>query len=275
MNSKMQQLQSIIKNSSPFAIAFSGGVDSSFLAGLAWKLRPGETVALTGDSVFLSRLDRANALEVAQTIGISHEMVPVDIMTLNIARNGHDRCYLCKKKMLGALKQRASILGFPILFDGVNIDDLNDYRPGIKAAQELEVLSPLVKSGFTKDDIRRESKKMALCTWDMPPQSCLATRVPYGDTLTLKILARIELCEAYLTGLGFNGIRVRCHGDMARIESPSHMISQIADSTAREEIIPFFKEQGFNLITLDICGYQSDNISPNHESELLLEPQKS
>lgn len=262
MNSKIKKLHEILKSLPSFAIAFSGGVDSSFLAAVSRAVCTNQVIALTADSRFQSASDLKYARKTAEKIDIRHYVVPVDVMSSpDIISNSKEKCYFCKKKLFGVLKQRASALGFSVLVHGVNMDDLNDYRPGLKAAEEMQIFSPLVEARLSKEDIRRESKKMRLETWNLPSQSCLATRIPRGEPITLETLARVEACEAYLLVLGFNGIRVRCHGNMARIECSSQMISRIAESDIRQKIIPFFKRQGFIFIALDLGGYVSGNMN--------------
>lgn len=262
MNSKITKLYEVLRSYPPFAIAFSGGVDSSFLAAVSSKVGKDQVIALTADSLFQSDMDLKYARRMVEKIGIQHEVIPVDVMSPEIICNGKERCYFCKKKLFGILKQRAKFLGFSVLAHGINMDDLDDYRPGLKAAEEMQILSPLIEAQLFKEEIRRESKKMGLETWNLPSQSCLATRIPHGEPITREKLVRIEICEAYLHSLGFNGIRVRCYGDMARIECPSEIISRIAESDIRQEVIRFFNSNGFNFVALDLGGYVSGNMNP-------------
>ncbi|MBF0260084.1 MAG: ATP-dependent sacrificial sulfur transferase LarE [Desulfamplus sp.] len=258
----ISRLHAILKNRKTFAIAFSGGVDSTFLAAAAKKVCGDEVVALTAVSRFQSQYDLTMSLDIAETIGIKQVLVEVDVMIdPTIVVNSIERCYFCKQKLFEALRIKAKELGFDILAHGANMDDLNDYRPGLKAAEEMGIFSPLVEAQLTKSDIRIASKAMGLCTWDMPSQSCLATRIPYGETITVEKLNRIECCEYFLIQLGFYGVRVRCHSNMARIECPNHFISQMAQHDMCNKITSFFTTQGFRFVALDLAGYRSGNMN--------------
>ena len=238
-------------------IAFSGGVDSSFLAAVSHQIRKGDVVAMTANSPFMSQVDREYACKIAAAVGIRHEMVDVDLLgEPKIIHNSETRCYYCKRVIFKALKQRAAEFGLTRIAHGVNLDDLDEFRPGLRAADEMDILSPLVAARLTKAEIRSASKKMDLQSWNIPSQSCLATRIPRGKRITRKDLLRIDACEAHLRGLGFPGVRVRCHGGMARIEVPFQMISQFAEDEMRQQIIPFFKNQHFKYIALDLEGYR-------------------
>ncbi len=258
---KLMTLQRQIRAYPPFVIAFSGGVDSSFLAAVSYQIRKGDVVAMTADSPFMSQLDRDYACKIAADIGIQHEMVAVDLLgEPQIIHNSETRCYHCKRFIFKALKQRAAEFGLSRIAHGVNLDDLDEFRPGLRAADEMGILSPLVAARLTKAEIRRASKKMDLQSWNIPSQSCLATRIPMGEPITRKDLVRIDACEAHLRRLGFPGVRVRCYGDTARIEVPFQMISQFAEDEMRQRIIHFFKTRHFKYIALDLEGYQSGSL---------------
>jgi len=258
----MMKLYEILKNRKTFAIAFSGGVDSTFLAASARHICGNHVVALTAVSKFLPKDELKIALDIIKTIGIKHFVVEVDVMgDSEIVLNSRERCYFCKKKLFGALKSEAHKLGFDSLAHGANMDDLKDYRPGLKAAEEMEIFSPLVEAQLTKNSIRLASREMGLATWSMASQSCLATRIPYGDIITIEKLMRIEACEHFLTHLGFQGVRVRCHSDMARIECPANLIAQMAQHGIREKITAFFTDHGFKFVSLDLVGYLSGNMN--------------
>lgn len=256
------KLYEILKNRKTFAIAFSGGVDSTFLAASAKKVCGDNVTAITAVSKFLPEYELKMAFNIAETIGINHFVVEVDVMgDSEIVINSRERCYYCKRRLFGALKSKARELGFNILAHGVNMDDLKDYRPGLKAAEELNIFAPLVEAKLTKNDIRIASKAMGLDTWDMLSQSCLATRIPYGDMITVEKLMRIEACEHFLTHLGFDRVRVRCHSDMARIECPTDHIPHMTQHAIRDKIVSFFKANGFKFISLDLGGYISGSMN--------------
>ncbi|MBF0379368.1 MAG: ATP-dependent sacrificial sulfur transferase LarE [Desulfamplus sp.] len=263
----MKELSEIIRKRKTFAIAFSGGVDSTFLAALARNVCKDGVVAITADSNFYSREDLKSAIKIAELIGIKHFIVKVDLMSdSNIIINSKERCYFCKKRLFSAINKKAMELGFETLAHGANIDDFQDYRPGLKAAKEMGIFSPLVEAKMTKSQIRLASKEMGLSTWDMPTQSCLATRIPYNQTITIEKLTKIETCENFLNQLGFSGIRVRCHTDMsnndiARIESPQQSIDILAEKNLRDSINSFFKANGFRFVSLDLAGYISGSMN--------------
>ncbi|MBF0211537.1 MAG: ATP-dependent sacrificial sulfur transferase LarE [Desulfamplus sp.] len=277
----MTKLYEILKKHKKFAIAFSGGVDSTFLAAVAQIICPNSVIAITADCAFQPREELQKALKIAVDIGILHIIVKVDVMSISkITLNAKDRCYFCKKLLFGELKQKAAQLGFDTLLHGANIDDLNDYRPGLKAAQEMGILAPLVEAQMTKSQIREASKEMGLSTWNIPSQSCLATRIPYGETITAQKLILIESCEQFLNSLGFYGIRVRCHtyhpssfnnnssncstinpNYIARIECQPQSIALMAQNGVRQKITSFFKEHGFRFVSLDLAGYSSGNMN--------------
>lgn len=256
LKEKLNRLHGVIGEYPRFAIAFSGGVDSTFLVAVAFSIRQ-DVVALTVESPFLPASERAYALNVGRTIGIRHEIVSVNLLDeTKIVGNTKERCYYCKKIIFDALKKRAGALGMNCLAHGVNVDDLLEIRPGLRAADEMGVLAPLVTAQMTKQDIRTASKIMGLESWNNPSQSCLATRIPYGVPISIEDLNRIDQCESFLSQLGISGGRVRCHGETARIEVPSHMISIVAKEELRDRITSFFKERHFKYVTLDLEGYR-------------------
>ncbi len=272
----MSRLDQILKKRKKFAIAFSGGVDSTFLAAAAKNICKDKVIVITADSAFQSKKDIEKASEIAASLNIPHFVIKVDVMSsLDITQNSKQRCYFCKKKLFSAIKEKSLELGFDTLAHGANIDDLKDYRPGLKAAQEMNIFSPLVEAQMTKSQIRLESKNMGLATWNIPSQSCLATRIPYNEIITVEKLRQIEACEEFLNQLGFYGIRVRCHtytaensnkseidnSYTARIECSSEDISLIAAEKLRDKITSFFTAQGFRFISLDLKGYCSGNMN--------------
>ncbi|MBF0572787.1 MAG: ATP-dependent sacrificial sulfur transferase LarE [Desulfamplus sp.] len=263
----MKRLSEIIRKRKTFAIAFSGGVDSTFLAALAKNVCKEGVVAITADSNFYPREELKSAIKIAELIGIKHFIVKVDLMDdSNIIMNSKERCYFCKKRVFDSIKNKAMELGFETLAHGANIDDLQDYRPGLKAAKEMDIFSPLIEAKMTKSQIRLASKEMGLSTWDMPTQSCLATRIPYNQKITVEKLSKIEACEHFLNQLGFLGIRVRYHSDMsnndiARIESPQQSIHIMAERDVRDRINSFFKAHGFKFVSLNLTGYISGSMN--------------
>ena len=264
MREKLNQLSLILNKIPSFAIAFSGGVDSSFLAHMAKTACKSQPIAFTAISCFLARQELKHATKMAKKLAIKHILVDVNLKkSADIIQNTSKRCYFCKKMIFTALKNKAEDMGLLNIIDGSNVDDLKDYRPGFKACHELGIISPLIDAGINKKDIRIQSKIMGLKTWNMPSQSCLATRIPYGDIITQEKLDRIQICEQFLFNLGIFGSRVRCHHDIARVEChPSDMdgLLQLKNKT-RRDIVDCFKQNGFKYVCLDMEGYISGNMN--------------
>ena len=261
MSDKLQTLIDNIKTYKKLAVAFSGGVDSSFLAAVAEDACD-SVIAITVKSEFQSQREADNAVRMAEAIGVSHVFVTASVFSNSeVVQNTNERCYFCKKALLTLLKDKAEGLGFETIVHGANMDDLSDYRPGFKAAREMGVLSPLIEAGLTKAEIREFSRQMGLATWDMASQSCLATRIPYGDRITIKKLVMVENGEKILYGLGFTTARVRCHGDVARIELDPGAIGRIMEKELRRTLVEEFKQIGFNYVAVDLEGYFSGSMN--------------
>ncbi|SMC68781.1 uncharacterized protein SAMN02746065_10737 [Desulfocicer vacuolatum DSM 3385] len=262
MRKKIEELKTLLKIKTPLAIAFSGGVDSVFLAAMAKKNMGSKILLLTLVSEFQAKQDTDNAIRMAEKLGLPHEIIHFNPWEdQSLIQNNENRCYLCKKLGFSLLRMAAENRGFTALAHGVNQDDLSDYRPGLTATGELGILSPLVDAGLTKAEIRTVSREMGLETWNMPSQSCLATRIPYGEQLTRKKIQQISDAEAELQQLGFEKIRVRCHGDMARIECDSKDIETLSSSLYRKKITKAFYALGFKFVSLDLDGYASGNMN--------------
>lgn len=246
------------------AVAFSGGVDSTFLLAAVKKALAEKVLALTVDSAFVPRSEIALAKEMAEKIGVEHVVLQADVLgDAAITENTRERCYHCKRYLFERIVREARARGFSSLVHAVNRDDLGDFRPGLKAAGELGFLAPLADAGMTKADIRQVSKEWGLDTWDKPSQSCLAARIPYGTKITGQLLARIETAEDFLHGMGLEQVRVRCHGNLARIEVPEKDIAVVMDTKMRAEISTEFKKIGFTWISVDLTGYETGKM--NHE----------
>jgi uncharacterized protein len=199
----------------------------------------------------------------ARSLGVKHLVVRADeVIGLERFRvNPPDRCYHCKKMIFSRLRGIAQTLGFPCVLEASNLDDVQDFRPGQRAVKELGARSPLREVGLSKADIRALSKARGLSTWNKPSAACLASRIPYGETITVDKLARIEKGEAYLASLGFVTNRVRCHGELARIEVPQEDIARLTGSRLRHEIVKKMKSLGFRYVTFDIEGYRSGSMN--------------
>lgn len=263
MIERLNRLTVFLDNIPSFGVAFSGGVDSTFLAAVAKKVCGTRAVALTAVTSFMPENELEQSVKMAKHLGIKHILVNVNLMEENsIVINSRERCYFCKEKLFTALGKEAKRMGLKRMIHGVNTDDLNDFRPGLKACKKMGVLSPFVDADIDKNFIRVQSRKMGLETWNFPSQSCLATRIPYGELITQDKLDRIEACERYLFEFGgVVGSRVRCHGDLARIECTLSDMDKMVSSDFRKQINLFFKQNGFKYVSLDMGGYVSGNMN--------------
>ncbi|MBU0463277.1 MAG: ATP-dependent sacrificial sulfur transferase LarE [Proteobacteria bacterium] len=268
MQKKFKDLEKRLIELSSFAVAFSGGVDSSFLLAVAKKVNPQKLLAITVSSQFVPKREIESAKRIARSIGVEHICLDVDILeNQDVARNTMERCYYCKKQVFSLIRQTAESLGINSLLHGVNLDDLKDFRPGLKASKELGVLSPLVDAKFTKSDIRRLSRQLELETWDKPSQSCLATRIPYNEMIKAETLVMVDKAEAFLQNLGFAQIRVRCHGKTARIEVEPDVVNTILKKDIRQKISIAFAKIGFEHTSIDIDGYKTGKMNPGIPDE--------
>ena len=239
------------------AVAFSGGVDSSFLLNAAKDALGQDVIALTADVVSFPRRELEEAEKFCLTRGIPFLKVAVDQLSLEgFAENPADRCYICKKALFGALIKKAKDLGFSCVIEGTNADDADDYRPGLRAVRELGMESPLLDFGWTKEEIRKASCVMGLPTWNKPAMACLATRVPCGEPVTKEKLALIEKAEEQLFDLGLSKLRVRISGgDLARIEVEKEEMDHLFD--IKDEVVSRLEELGFRYVTMDLSGYRT------------------
>lgn len=237
-------------------VAFSGGVDSSFLLAATHEIIKENLVAVTAVSPIHPERERKAAIEFARNLGVNHillqsrEMSQADFMA-----NRKDRCYICKKNLFGNILKIASDMEIKNIAHGANVDDLEDFRPGFAAAREMGVAAPMVDAGLTKEDIRLLSKEMNLAVWNKPATACLATRIPYGTPITRKALKMVEEAENAILSLGFAACRVRFHGKVARIEVSLEDFERILDEIIRKKIVGKFREIGFSHISLDLEGY--------------------
>ncbi len=243
-------------------VAFSGGVDSSLLAVLAQVALGGRALAATVVSPLLPQADRESSGRIAEQYGLRHVWLEINpLRHPELAANPPNRCYYCKTLVFRALRQEAADRGLAHVLDGENADDAADYRPGRQAAREQNVISPLAEAGFTKQDIRAVSRLLGLPTAERPASACLASRLPYGVPLTAGVLDRIDRAETMLRGLGFEQVRVRAHGDVARIELPAADIPRAARPDVRAGIIRAVRSAGFRYAALDLLGYRTGSLN--------------
>jgi len=243
-------------------VAYSGGVDSSFLLAMAHEALNKNLLAVTSASPLYPEWETREAIDFAKSLGVEHLIIQSQIMHRNdFISNTKERCYMCKKYLTEELLPIANRRGIQQVAHGANIDDLSDYRPGLVAAQEMGIKAPLVDAGMTKKDIRRLSKQMNLTTWNKPPMACLASRIPYGTRITEKDLKMIEQAEQVLFGLGFMGYRVRVHGKIARIEVDPGDIEKIIDLKTRSLVVEKLRKIGFSHVAVDLEGYRSGSMN--------------
>ncbi|MCP2240525.1 ATP-dependent sacrificial sulfur transferase LarE [Thermoanaerobacterium thermosaccharolyticum] len=262
LEEKYENLKKYIKQLGSAVIAFSGGVDSTFLAKVCKDMLNDSCLAVTATSSTYPEREFKEALELAKEIGIRHKIIKSEELEIEgFSKNPIDRCYYCKSELFSKLKKVADDEGIEYVLDGTNADDTGDFRPGRRAAKELGVKSPLLECGFTKDDIREMSKRLGLPTWNKPAYACLSSRFPYGQEITSEKLSMVEKSEEYLLNLGFVGFRVRHHGDVARIELNPDQINMMMDENIRKKVVSKLKEIGFKYVSLDLEGYRTGSMN--------------
>lgn len=262
LNEKLIKLKEIIAAYGKLALGFSGGVDSSLLSVIASEVLGDKFIAITINGDMISKEELIIAKKVASTYNINHKIIEVDIDQIpKFNENPTDRCYYCKKALFTMIIDKGNEYDIDIIADGTNIDDLLDYRPGLEAITELKVVSPLKEAALSKDDIRRISKMYNLETWDHSSAACLASRVPYGDIIDKKSLRLIGKSESFIKSLGFKVVRVRKHGDLARIEVGKLELKNLFEESIIEKINMELKKYGFKHVALDLNGYMMGSLN--------------
>ena len=261
---KATKLDSLLQDLKSFIIAFSGGVDSSFLAYRAKSLRGLSIMAVTVRTPYIPAREISEAVNFAKKQGIDHRIIDLEFPEI-IRHNPTERCYLCKKTLFSEILAFAGENNFKYVIDGTNADDTGEFRPGLMALRELGIKSPLAEAGLTKSDIRELSQRAELPLWDKPAMACLLTRIPYDTKVTAEMLKMIEKAEDLLFERGFPGTRVRMHENVARIECLPGYIERIIHDPGRELIVSDLKKIGFRYISLDLEGYRTGSMDCEKE----------
>jgi uncharacterized protein len=262
LNSKYIKLKEILEQYGDLLIAYSGGVDSTLLIKIAYDVLGDNVLAVIAKSETYTKEEGSSAENFAKKLGIKYEVIITDEFSDdNFINNPPERCYYCKKDLFTKLVEVAKKEGIKYVADGSNVSDLSDYRPGTNASKEFGIVSPLRDAGFTKDDIRKLSKQLKLPTWNKPALACLASRIPYGTRITKEILERIEKGERYVKSMGIEQVRVRHHGDLARIEVDKEHIPALIEHGIADKIDNKFRSIGYKYVTIDLKGYRTGSMN--------------
>lgn len=268
---KFRKLKDSLKDLKSVAIAYSGGVDSTFLLKVAADVLGNNVIAITAKSSTYPEREFKEAVKYIEDIGAKHIVIISEELEIEgFAKNPINRCYFCKKELFSKIRKVADDNNINAVLDGSNADDISDFRPGTKAATELKVISPLKDAGFTKNDIRSLSKKLGVPTWNKPAFACLSSRFPYGNEITVEKLSMVERAEQFLMDLGFRQIRVRHHEDIARIEVNTEERYKFFDIKIMDKVANELKSIGFKYVTLDLLGYRTGSMN-----EVLSETEKN
>jgi len=262
VDERIKRLKESLSGLESVVVAFSGGVDSTLLLKMSCDVMGDRVLAVTADSPIHPAQEMDSAVRTAGSLRVKHIVVHTqELQDSRFTANTPDRCYHCKKALFQALKEIAAAQGFLNIVEGSNADDLDDYRPGAKAAGEMGVRRPLQEAGLTKAEIRAISKDLGLPTWDKPSLACLASRIPYGNPVTLEALASIDAAEAFIRSLGIAQVRVRHHGQTARIEVDPEDLEKLARGTNRLCVVNQLRGLGYVYVTLDLAGYRTGSMN--------------
>ena len=262
LHEKQKKLKEYLSELGSVAVAFSSGVDSTFLLRTAHEVLGDKVIAITARSCSFPGRELKEAEEFCKSEGIRHIIIESEELAIEgFRQNPKNRCYLCKKELFTKMKETAEKNGIQYVAEGSNLDDDGDYRPGLQAVAELLIKSPLRYAGLTKDDIRTLSKEMGLDTWNKPSFACLASRFVYGETITEEKLAMVDKAEQLLLDLGFRQVRVRIHGDIARIEILPAEFSKLMEDAVRDKVNSTLKNLGFSYVAMDLEGYRTGSMN--------------
>jgi pyridinium-3,5-biscarboxylic acid mononucleotide sulfurtransferase len=277
LSSKLKRLEAILSDMQSVLVAYSGGADSTFLLKVASNILGDRAIAVTASSATYTPQELEEARENTELIGAKHIIVHTnELDDPDFASNPPDRCYYCKKELFTKLFELAQQHSLNYVIDGSTCDDERDFRPGMRAASEFHVRSPLMDAGFTKEEIRALSRDMNLPTWDKPPLPCLSTRFPYGTQITKEKVVRVGRAEKFLAGFGIRQLRVRDHNNIARIEVPRKDMPMFLDEEISKQIMENFKALGYTYVTLDLQGYRMGSMNePLKETKQIWTEKKS
>ncbi len=259
---KYERLKSLLGEMGKVLVAFSGGVDSSFLLKVAVDVLGENVLAVIASSETYPEKERDEAVKLAEKLNVRYKIIQTkELDNPDFSNNPPERCYFCKIELFSKLRDIAETENIPYVLDGSNYEDISDFRPGAKAAEELGIRSPLKEVGLVKGEIRQLSRNFNLPTWDKPAMACLSSRFPYFTEIEPESLKQVALAEEYLRELGFNQVRVRHHGQIARVEVNPQEFAKIIDDDVRKKIIKNFKKFGFIYISLDLAGFRSGSMN--------------
>lgn len=262
IQAKLARLEDLIRSTGGMAVAFSGGVDSTFLAAVAFRVLGARALAITALSATYPAWEQQEARALAVRIGIRHlEVDSHELEDPHFLENPPDRCYYCKKELVDLVRQTAGERGMDVIADGTTVDDLDDHRPGRRAAREGGMRSPLLEAGLTKHEVRELSRAMGLPTADKPSLACLASRIPYGTRITPERLGAVDRVEQVLRELGFPQCRVRHHGQVARIEVEAGRLAALCEPAVRGKVLAAAHEAGFTYVAADLDGYRTGSMN--------------
>ena len=260
---KLERLHAVVASTGGAVVAFSGGTDSALVAAVAARALGPRALAVTAVSPSLPPGELREARLVAEAVGIRHRSVRThEVEKEAYLANGVDRCYHYKSELYGVLEHVAAAEALPAVLSGANVDDLGDWRPGLRAAAEHAVRHPLVEAGFTKAEVREAARELGVPTWDKPASACLSSRIEHGVRITVEDLTRVGRAERALKELGFRQVRVRVHGEVARVEVEAADLQRLASPDVRDRAVQTLRDLGFRYVTMDLEGFRSGSMNP-------------